>query len=517
MNPITFKGNTQFNVLYFSDVHAKTNHLSSFKTAVDTFEKENKGQNNLKLAGGDLNMDTALKPNSFILKMMNLIGLDATCVGNHDLEGGSFWADAIEKAKPKFKILSANLEFLKPNKLENKIAKSTIIKKNGNKVGIIGVSPLDYEKLSFHSTFNDFATVQNFDKTVKSVKSEVKELEKKGIDKIFLLAHTGLKSAEGLNYYKKLAEIGGIDVIIGGHDHKEFNFWHKTDRDEPVKIVSVGSADDKNVIGEDLDTFGVLKAIFDEKGVLIPEKTKSQVEITDSYPVNKEIAELEEKYLKNNKVIAKVAKDIKCLNKYTEENPVGSLLADAMLWLVNKDTKGKKAQLALVNSGTIRGEFSKGDLTLGMLRQALPFTSSTLIKTTLNKKQLLDTLNWCAKSTELAKISPGIMQVSGIKYEIDAENKVTDVYLLNEDGSISQDLKELPDDYEMTVVYDEFLATGVAGLTAMKKNKNDQSIEHFSDSNQSALLKYIESNFKDKPVEVTTGRILVNMRQKVAV
>lgn len=507
MNPISFKGNTAFNVLYFSDVHSKTNNLSQFKTAVDKFDKENKDNNTLKLAGGDLCMDTAIKPNMLILKFMSLIGLDASSVGNHDLEGGTYFAEIIEKVKPTFKFLSANIDFSRENKVEDKIAKSTIIERKGERVGVIGISPLDYGKLTFVAPFNDFAKVKNFDDTVKSVKNEIKHLEKQGVNKIFLLAHTGKESKDGIEFYKQLAKIGGIDVIIGGHDHKEYDSWFTSDRGEPVKIVSVGKADDKDIIGEDLDSFGTLKTVFDNNGVLVPDKCVNSVEITQSYPKSKSILEMEEKLLHTHKIVTCSDKELSSKNRITEENPVGSLAADAVLYVVNKETKGQKAQIAFVNSGTVRGGLPEGDITVGDVKQALPFTSSTIIKTNLTKEQIINTLNWCAESTTLPKVAPGVMQVGGMRYTIGPDNKVKDVYLVNKDGSFGEKLDNQPSDKEYTVAYDIFLLTGVAGLSELKKEPNNANIEYYPHSRQDAVIEYFNDNFKNKPLEFKTNRI----------
>lgn len=506
---VSFYGNSEINVLYFNDVHSKSKYVSSFKTAVDVFDKQNEDKVSLKLAGGDVNMDKALKPNMLILKLMDMIGLDASSVGNHDLEGGDYWLQAIKSISPKFKFLSSNMTFKKPTELQETVAKSMVIEKKGEKIGLVGVSPLDTKELVFSAPCNNYIDVMDFEQTLESVKTEVEKLEEQGIDKIFLLAHTGKSSKNGVEYYEKLAQIGGIDVIIGGHDHKEFDLWYKTERGEPVKVVSVGKAEDKDIVGEDLDSFGVLKAIFDEDGVLIPYECENKVELTEKYPKDLSVIELEEEYLNSSKVLSKSSSDMECHNRMTHEHPVADLAADAMLWLVNKDESTPKAQIALINSGTLRADFKKGDITVGMVRQALPFTSNTLIKTTLTKKQIIDALEWSAKSMTFAKIAPGLMQVGGMCYTINNDYKVQDVYLLNEDGSLGECLDDAPEDEEFVVAYDTFLQTGALGLESLKKAQDDDVI-YYPESRQDALIEYLESEFSSKPVEYNYGRILTS-------
>lgn len=506
---VNFCGNTKVNTLYFSDVHGSLKNIGSFKTAVDEFDEQNKDELTLKLAGGDINLDKALKPNMLMLKIMDLIGLDASSIGNHDLEGGDYWAKAIDAVKPKFKFLSSNFKFTKKNPVQKNLAKSTIIDRKGEKIGVIGVASLEAMDLMFSAPFNNYVEVLPFDEAVETVKEEVKKLESQGIDKIFLLAHTGKTSKEGMEYYEKLAEIGGIDVIIGGHDHKEYDLWYESDRGEPVKIVSVGKSPDKNITGEGLDSFGVLETVFDDNGVLIKDECKNEVKLTGDYLPSKEIANLEEKYLKSNKIISSTLDDISCKNRKIEENPVGDLCADAMLWMVNKETKGKKAQIAFVNSGTIRDDIPAGDIKIKTVRQALPFVVSTLIKTDLTKKQIIEALEWGAESTAFSKPDPGLVQVGGLNYTIDSNLKVKDVYLINEDGSEGQKLDDMPDDTPISIVYDAFLMTGVAGFTSLKKDPNDKSIEYFPYARQDALIEYLSENFSDKPVTFTKNRIKI--------
>ncbi len=504
---VNFCANTEVNTLYFSDVHSKTTNVRTFKTAVDTFDKENEDKISLKLAGGDINMDCSLPINTLILKLMNSMKIDASSVGNHDFEGGNYWAQAMEKIKPHFKFLSSNLVFSKPNPVEDKIAKSVVIEKKGEKFGVIGVSPIDGKDLMYVAPFNEYIDILDFDKTVQSIKKEVCELERQGINKIFLLAHTGKESKDHGQLYERFAKLGGIDVIIGGHDHKEFDYWCESDRGEPVKIVSVGKADNKDILGEDLDSFGVLKTVFDENGVLIPEECKNDFKLSRDYPVNDAVCDMEEEYLHSRQVITKSSCDMTCSNRKTQENPVADLAADAMLWVVNKDTNGDKAQIAFVNSGGVRSELNKGDITIGMIRQALPFTSKVLIKTTLTKEKIIETLNVGSRSLSYPKVEPGLMQVGGLSYTVGKDGLVKDVYLLNEDGSLGEKIDEQPDDKLYTVVYDSFLLTGVAGLQSMKKDSNDPSIETFSHTPQDALIEYLSQNYKDKAIESIPNRI----------
>ena len=126
------------------------------------------------------------------------------------------------------------------------------------------------------------------------------------------------------------------------------------------------------------------------------------------------------------------------------------------------------------------------------IQSVLPFISNTLIKTTLTKKQILETLEWGALSTSFPKVSPGIMQVSNMEYTINPDLTVSNVHILNDDGTIKYNLDNYDDDKKFLAVYDTFLATGVAGLTALTKIcENNPDVEMFGISRQNALKEYL--------------------------
>lgn len=191
----------------------------------------------------------------------------------------------------------------------------------------------------------------------------------------------------------------------------------------------------------------------------------------------------------------------------TGHNETGNIIADACFEYAKNHGK-TTPDFAFVNSGTIRSEFNGKNVTAEDIINIVPFTTSLLIQASLTKKQIQDTLNWCAKSTSFKKVSPGLMQVSGIEYSVDKNLNAVDIKILNEDGSIKYRLDDFDDDAEFNVVYDCFLATGVAGLNELKKDiENDKSIEQFYVPRQTALLEYLTSgkeikDFKKQRIHV---------------
>ena len=481
INPINFQGK-KVNLIVYNDVHGSTKHVDSFVAEQDSFYKQNSDGINLTLCGGDLFLDES--PNNEIVATKIGKVTDAIAVGNHDIDAGNHLAKLIDKFDMFKKWLSVNIGFNKETPLENRICRSNIIEKNGERVGIIGVSPFEFDKLRFKNEKTDFITTAPLSQTIEEIKKEVANLREQGINMIFLLAHTGERGKEGENYYEEFAKIGGIDVVIGGHDHREVDKWAISEDGEPVKIIATGKNPQRK-FGENLDVIGKLNLDFDDNGVLIRENS------TTSF-VNLKEDEIPQSLLETVREIESPLVKADTLRGHSE---IGNLVADSNLWYVNENTKGEKADFAIVNPGTIRANLDNPNVTIADIQSVLPFISNTLIKTTLTKKQILETLEWGALSTSFPKVSPGIMQVSNMEYTINPDLTVSNVHILNEDGTVKYNLDNYDDDKKFTAVYDTFLATGVAGLTALTKVcENNPDVEHFGIPRQNALIEYLSKS-----------------------
>ncbi len=269
------------NIVHFNDIHENTNNLDSFITGRDEFYKAHPGETNLTLAAGDI--FNRFPQNERIVSNFVKNYVDATSIGNRDLEKGKRLNKSINKYGLKDKFVGTNVYYEGENPLSDKIVKSKVI----NNIGIIGLAPVDF-KPRLERKDNTNIKTENLKNTIDTVKKQAEEFEKQGINKIILLAHTGEYSGHGrydrhdIDYYKEFSKIPGIDVIIGGHDHRQTNRWEKTDRGEPVKIVSTGFAPGKN-FEANLDSFGEMTLIFDKRGVLKPELCTNKFVDTNSF------------------------------------------------------------------------------------------------------------------------------------------------------------------------------------------------------------------------------------------
>src|SRR5690606_25459480 len=140
-------------------------------------------------------------------EFMNKLGYDAMTVGNHEFDDGpevlAGFVDAVG-----FPVLMSNADISMEPKLKDKIQKSTVIERGGEKIGLIGLTPIDTPEIASpgkNVVFTD---------PVQAVQGEVDKLTAEGVNKIIVLSHSGY-----LVDQRVAAGTTGVDVSVGGHDN----------------------------------------------------------------------------------------------------------------------------------------------------------------------------------------------------------------------------------------------------------------------------------------------------------
>lgn len=147
--------------------------------------------------------------------LMNEIKYDAATIGNHEFDFGvENMARLFKMAK--FPIVCANYDFT-GTALEGVVKPYVIIRRNGLKIGIFGISP-QLEGLVFAKTcqgvkYNDPVKVAN------EVAALLKNKEK--CDLVICLSHLGWE-VEGMDDIKLMSSTRNIDLVLGGHSHSYF-------------------------------------------------------------------------------------------------------------------------------------------------------------------------------------------------------------------------------------------------------------------------------------------------------
>lgn len=213
--------------------HPTNNGLAALRPVIDSVRSANPGRTFL-FDSGDLLQGNALAyvaarvdtlgPNP-IIQAMNLVGYDASAIGNHEFNYGVPYLDhALSQAT--FPFLSANI--FRDGETTHAYPSSTLIPYVAGSgdtllIGVTAATPpgvqiWDHDNVAGRLAFAD---------VVKSVRPVVRSLRARGADLVVVLSHGGLagSSYTGLppeNASAALArQVPGIDVIFMGHTHRE--------------------------------------------------------------------------------------------------------------------------------------------------------------------------------------------------------------------------------------------------------------------------------------------------------
>lgn len=184
--------------------------------------------------------------------LMNLMGYDAVTIGNHEFDFGLENMARIFKMA-KFPVVCANYDFT-GTCVEGLVKPYVIIKRNGLKIGLFGLSPqleglVDLSKCK-GVTYLDPIEVGN------RVAAELKHDKK--CDVVICVSHLGWLRPDEMGDQKLLASSKDIDLVLGGHSHSYFKDLRYVNNADG-KAVSV----DQN--GKNAMYVGKLTLSFDKK------------------------------------------------------------------------------------------------------------------------------------------------------------------------------------------------------------------------------------------------------------
>ncbi len=341
-------------------------------------------------------------------EMMNKLGYDAMTVGNHEFDDGPEVLAGFMSAV-NFPVLMSNADVSREPLLAGKLAKSTVIERGGEKLGLIGLTPQDTDDLASpgdNITFTDPSD---------AVQGEVDKLTEMGVNKIIVLSHSGYVVDQEV-----AANTTGVDVIVGGHSNTLLS--NTNDRAAGAYPTMVG--DTAIVQAYAYGKFlGELNVTFNDAGEIVEaagEPILIDGEVAEDAATKARIAEaaipLEEI---RTRVVAQTASAIEGDRSVCRvmECPMGNLVADAMLARV----ADQGVQIAIANSGGIRASIDAGEVTMGEVLTVLPF-QNTLSTFEITGEVLLAALE--NGVSEIEEVAGRFPQVAGMTYAVDASADV---------------------------------------------------------------------------------------------
>jgi 5'-nucleotidase/UDP-sugar diphosphatase len=429
---------------------------------IATIIKDEKGRNEgttLVIDAGDFLMGTLFqaieKETGFQLRLMNSMGYDVTCLGNHEFDFGPEWlASMITAAHDKGKIpaiLIGNTEFnrndnrddgLEKILSDNVVCRKLIIVKDGIKFGLFSIIGKD--------AVNDSpkALPLTFSKQTSFAKKMVKELRNEKCDIVICVSHSGLEKdksgAWGGEDVELAKKVKGIDLIIGGHTH--------TKLDQPLIVNGIPIVQ----AGEYGEFVGRISLSYSQNKLRVVDYKLIPVDdkILGDKAINQLVADQKER------ITAEILKPLGLnYDKPVAEAPfilegnemgnfmastLGPLVADAIHYYVNKHSV-KGTDVSMVAAGVLRDKILIGKQTapdifrvmsLGSGNDNVPgYALSRMYVTGKELKNILEILQVAYKS------SPDYYcYYSGLRVEYNPDKgllkKIKKIDIIHSDGSV---------------------------------------------------------------------------------
>ncbi|XP_076182577.1 apyrase isoform X1 [Ptiloglossa arizonensis] len=300
-------------------------------------------------------------------------------IGNHEFDNG------IEGIVPFLKMVKApvvvtNIDASEEPTMEGLYTNSTILVKNGVKIGVIGVI------ISTTNTISVTGKLKFLDE-VETVNDEAQRLKSQGVDIIIVLSHCGLDLDREMASRCPL-----IDLIVGGHSHTflysgEPPFIDIPEDEYPVVVVQENT--NRTVLIVQAAAFtkylGNLTVWFDEEGevvdwdgnpILLDYSIEEDPEILKALePWKMSVDEASKSIVGRSKVYL----DNNCRKS---ECNLGNLITDAMVDTYVEQAENRTfwtyAAVACTNPGGIRSpiESMNNNITFGDLMMSQPFENT---------------------------------------------------------------------------------------------------------------------------------------------
>ena len=445
-------------ILYTNDVHTYIDNPLSYDVIAGIKAELQKQYNYVLLVdAGDHIQGTAygsMDKGANIIALMNAAGYDAATLGNHEfdyaMEGTM---NIIEWAE--YPYVSCNFYHEDGNVRNENVLDSYVTFLAGEKsVALIGMTtPESFTKSTpayFQNENGEYiygiAGGEDGSALYADVQAAIDELNEMGVDTIIGLGHLGDDPAsQPWTSVEVIANVSGLDAFIDGHSHST------------VKGELIADKDGNNVLltqtGEYFDAIGMM-VIDAETGaittdfIVASEITEMQTnedgeeeEVVIGYELSSElytgtelvsipeVAAIKDAWVNavDEQLGAVIGTANIGLGNYdaegnrmvrSMETVTGDFCADALYYLF--DDMGLDVDVAIMNGGGVRNKTEiTGELTYKTCKEIHTFGNVACLQT-ITGEQLLDALEWGARSAGTGEECGGFLQVAGLTYVIDS-------------------------------------------------------------------------------------------------
>ena len=399
---------------YGADVEDRSGSYAQIATYVNDVRKNNKNVVLVDVGDAiqDNQVDVFAKDEKYykdhpVAKVLNAMDYDIFVLGNHEFNFGMTALDEILK-DIKAQKLTANFYYAKDGK--RYIEPTTIIEKDGVKLGIIGLTtPMSAKFEEDTGNLKDM----KFSSPTEETKEQIKALKEKGVDAIVVLAHMGIENENNIpdtGVADLINNVDGIDVIIAGHMHK--NVSSETIKEtvitEPHRYGTVVSEVD---LSFDVDKGGKVKLVSKQAKTVPVKDYEADAQIVEIYkPYHEELRRL------NNVKIGETAIDMVPQERkhgvsiaFSQDTGLSSFITDVERHYSNAD-------VVSFSFDHEKARMDKGDIKKKDIIFNYRYAGGDVTVYEVTGKQLKEYMNWSADYFDT--IQPG-----DTEYRYNAERK----------------------------------------------------------------------------------------------
>ncbi len=478
-------------------------------------------------------LESNLFEGAAVVRGYNRIGYAAAAVGNHEFDYGPLGEDVVAR-KPgddplgalkrntelaMFPFLSANMVEKSTGQVPAWAKPYTIVNRGGAKIGIIGLSTPDTPNVTMAAN----VITLSFTDPITATIDAAKDLREQGVDAVIVIAHMGGRCTkfddphnvdsceqehEAMKYLRGLPP-GTIDAFFAGHTHARMA--HYVDgvpamqglalsREFSTLELWIDTQNDKVTKSEIRPHTMICSFVYEGTEECDPrsgagKKLVPRVFHGTTVEPDRRVAVALEPYLKQVAAKREQKLGIKVATLFTRsysgESPLGNLLADAI-------REGTESDIGFMNSGGIRADLVAGDLVYGDIFAVSPFDNFPAV-VTMTGRQVRDFLLATTTGTR------GIMQVSGLRYVVDA-SKEGDARLISATLPSGEEL-QIGKTYK--VAMPDFVAGGGDGTQDVMKDVGTANVQiYFANPIRDVVIDILKK--RSQPlVPKTEGRITI--------
>ena len=451
-------------ILYTNDVHTYIDNPLSYDVIASLKDQlEDSYESVILVDAGDHIQGTAygsMDKGKTIIELMNAADYDLATLGNHEFDYGMEGCIAIREWA-KYPYVSSNFYHEKDGvRGENVLDSYEIFEAGEEKIAFVGITTPESFTKSTPAYFQDevgnyiygIGAGEDGSDLQADLQIAIDAAKKEGATKVIALGHLGDDpSSKPWTSEETIAGVSGLDAFIDGHSHSTVEASLVKDK-EGKEVLLTQTGYYFGTIGlMTIDTTGAIKTeLLEVEEILEPVLNDAGEQEVDedgnpvtevvgytitselapylTYSSDKEVQALKEKWIgeidtKLGEVIGKTELTFDNYDGETrlvrsQETNTGDFAADALYYLF--DNMDLDVDIAIMNGGGIRNKAITGDITYKVCKEIHTFGNVACLQT-VTGQQILDALEWGARTAGTGEENGGFLHVSGMTYKIDGE------------------------------------------------------------------------------------------------